>query len=168
MIGKIKLIFWLVVLLIVAYFVSMNTETRVSVNILPPDFRIEDVPLALVIIFSAILGGLVILIFAVTDWLAYKIDKLKIKRQLNLLKSDYEDCQKENKKLEEENNKFKAELETLKEQLAKCNEEKEKFSKEIEELKEENGILNQKVDILIDQLDRLEKEKKGEQENGSV
>ncbi len=57
---------------------------------------------------------------------------------------------------------------TLKEQHAKCNEEKEKFSKEIEELKEENGILNQKVDILIDQLDRLEKEKKGEQENGSV
>jgi len=168
MIGKIKLVFWLIILLIVAYFVSMNTATRVSVNILPPDFRIEDVPLALVIIFSAILGGLIILIFAVTDWFAYKIDKLKLKRQLNLLKSDFEECQKENKSLEEKNKQMETELESLKNQFNQCNEEKEKLLKEIEELREENGILNQKVDILIDQLDRLEKENKGEDKDGSV
>ncbi len=160
MLGKIKLVFWLVLLLVVAYFVSMNTEPKVSVNILPPDIRIENIPLALVIIFSMILGGLLILVIAITDWFAYKIEKLKLKRKLNLLTYDYENCQKENKKLSEKNTKLKTEVDTLKNQLLQIQQENQNLSNEISKLEEENKLLNQKVDVLIDQLDLIEKERK--------
>ncbi len=171
MLGKIKLVFWLILLLVVAYFVSMNTEPKVSVNILPPDIRIENVPMALVIVFSMILGGLLVLVIAITDWFAYKIEKLKLKRKLNLLSYDYEDCKKENEKLSEENTKLKAEVETLQNQLSQIQQENQRLVDEISKLKEENQLLNQKVDVLIDQLDFIEKEKreqdKKEQEKSS-
>lgn len=103
MIGKIKLIIWLVILLLVAYFVSMNVEPQVSIRLLPT-YKTPEVPMALIIIFSMIVGALVILIFTITDWISFKIEKLKLKRQINLLKSDLETCQKKIKKLEEEKN----------------------------------------------------------------
>lgn len=160
MLGKIKLVFWLILLLVVAYFVSMNTEPKVSVNILPPDIRIQDVPMALVIVFSMILGGLLVLVIAITDWFAYKIEKLKLKRKLNLMSYDYEDCKKENAKLTEENTKLKAEVETLQSELSQIQQENQNLANEISKLKEENQLLNQKIDVLIDQLDLIEKEKK--------
>ncbi len=160
MLGKIKLVFWLILLLVVAYFVSMNTEPKVSVNILPPDIRIENVPMALVIIFSVILGGLLVLIIAITDWFSYKIEKLKLKRKLNLITYDYEDCKKESEKLKEENTKLKAEVETLQKQLEEIEKDNKNLSTEISKLKEENQLLNQKIDVLIDQLDMIEKEKR--------
>jgi peptidoglycan hydrolase CwlO-like protein len=145
----------------------MNTEPKVSVNILPPDIKIQDVPMALVIVFSMILGGLLVLIIAITDWFSYKIDKLKLKRKLNLITYDFENCQKENEKLKEENATLKTEVENLQNQLSLTQQENQNLANEISKLKEENQLLNQKIDVLIDQLDLIEKERKEKKEESS-
>jgi len=126
MLNKIKLILWLIILLAVAYFVSMNVQPTISVNILP-DIKTPELPLALIIIISMIIGAILILIFTITDWFAFKIEKLKLKRQLNLTKDDLEKCKKENKKLKEEIENFKNQLEVEKNKKSiKVEEEKEK------------------------------------------
>ncbi len=110
MLSKIKLILWLLILLAVAYFVSMNVQPSVSVKILPT-LNTPELPLALIIIISMIIGALVIILMALSDWLAFQVEKLKIKRQLNLTKSDLEKCQKENEKLKKEIEELKNQLE---------------------------------------------------------
>ncbi|RMA96188.1 lipopolysaccharide assembly protein LapA domain-containing protein [Hydrogenothermus marinus] len=126
MINKIKLIFWLIILLAVAYFVSMNVQPSVSINILPT-LKTPQLPLALIIIISMIIGAIVILLFAITDWFSFKIEKLKVIRQLNLTKNELEKCQKENEKL-------KKEVEDLKKQLEI---EKNKQNIQVEEVEKE-------------------------------
>lgn len=113
--NKIKLILWLVILLAVAYFVSMNTSPSVSVNILP-SLKTPEIPLALVIIVSIIIGAILILFFAITDWIAYKIEKMKIKRNLKLAQKEVEKCRKELKEKEETIKKLEGEIEILKNQ----------------------------------------------------
>ena len=130
MINKIKLILWLVILLAVAYFVSMNTEPKVSVKILPT-YQTPEIPIALIIILSMILGAILILIFTITDWISFKIEKLKLKRQVNLAKNDLEKCQKSIKSLEEENKKLKEQLEI----------EKNKQNIKVEVQENKNGSL---------------------------
>ncbi|EDP72916.1 lipopolysaccharide assembly protein LapA domain-containing protein [Hydrogenivirga sp. 128-5-R1-1] len=110
MLSKIKLIIWLLILLAVAYFVSMNVQPSVSVKILPT-LNTPELPLALIIIISMIIGALVIILMALSDWLAFQVEKLKIKRQLNLTKDELEKCQKENEKLKKENEELKNQLE---------------------------------------------------------
>ena len=110
MLSKIKLIIWLLILLAVAYFVSMNVQPKVSVKILPT-LNTPELPLALIIIISMIIGALVIIIMALSDWLAFQVEKLKIKRQLNLTKDELEKCQKENEKLKKENEELKKQIE---------------------------------------------------------
>ena len=110
MLSKIKLILWLLILLAVAYFVSMNVQPSVSVKILPT-LNTPELPLALIIIISMIIGALVIILMALSDWLAFQVEKLKIKRQLNLTKDELEKCQKENEKLKKEIEELKNQLE---------------------------------------------------------
>ncbi len=115
MIGKIRLVIWLIILLLVAYFVSMNTQPSVAIKLLPT-YETPQLPLALIIILSMILGAIMILMFTITDWFVFKVEKLKLKRQLNLTKHELEKCQKKNKELEEEINKLKEELDLTKKQ----------------------------------------------------
>lgn len=111
--SKIKLILWLIILLCVAYFVSMNTTPSVSVNILP-NLKTPEIPLALVIIVSIIIGALMIIIFAITDWIAYRIDKLKLQRNIKNLEKELDKCRKEIQQREEQIKKLEGEVELLK------------------------------------------------------
>lgn len=110
MLNKIKLILWLIILLAVAYFVSMNVQPTISVNIMP-NLKTPELPLALIIIISMIFGAILILFFTITDWFTFKIEKLKIKRKLNLTKDELEKCKKENQNMKNEIENLKRELE---------------------------------------------------------
>jgi len=124
--NKIKLIIWLIILLAVAYFVSMNTSPNVSVNILPT-LKTPEIPLALVIIVSIIIGAVLILFFAITDWFAYKIDRIKLSRKLKHTEKELEKCKQNLQEKEEEIKKLKGEIEILKNEknIAVKTEEKE-------------------------------------------
>ncbi|WP_029521182.1 lipopolysaccharide assembly protein LapA domain-containing protein [Persephonella sp. IF05-L8] len=120
--NKIKLILWLIILLAVAYFVSMNTSPNVSVKILPT-LQTPEIPLALIIIASIIIGAALIIIFAITDWIAYKIDKMKLSRNLK----------------------------SAEKELAKCKQQLEEKDKKIEELKIELEVMKNKENITVKQ-----------------
>ncbi len=111
--NKIKLILWLIILLAVAYFVSMNTSPKVSVNILPT-LKTPEIPLALVIIVSIIIGAILILIFTITDWISYKIDKIKLNRNIKSLEKEMEKLKKQLETKEETIKKLEGEIEILK------------------------------------------------------
>jgi uncharacterized integral membrane protein len=113
MLNKIKLILWLIILLAVAYFVSMNTQPSISVNLLPT-YKTPEIPLALVIIISVILGAVLILIFTITDWVSFKIEKLKLKKEISNLEKNIKRCSEEKDKLNESIKKLQEEIETLK------------------------------------------------------
>jgi len=110
MISKIKLILWLVILLATAYFVSMNTQPQISIKLLPT-YETPQIPLAIIIILSIVIGAVLILIFTITDWIAFKFEKLKLKRKISTLEKDLENCKKSIKSLEEENKSLKEQLE---------------------------------------------------------
>ncbi|WP_457634877.1 lipopolysaccharide assembly protein LapA domain-containing protein [Persephonella sp.] len=111
--NKIKLILWLVILLAVAYFVSMNTTPKISVNILPT-FKTPEIPLAIVIIVSIIIGAVLILLFTITDWIAYKIDKIKLSRNIKHLENELERCRSQIKQKEDQIKKLEEEIQVLK------------------------------------------------------
>ncbi|WP_456464893.1 lipopolysaccharide assembly protein LapA domain-containing protein [Persephonella sp.] len=111
--NKIKLILWLVILLAVAYFVSMNTTPKISVNILPT-FKTPEIPLAIVIIVSIIIGAVLILLFTITDWIAYKIDKIKLSRNIKHLKNELERCRSQINQKEDQIKKLEEEIQVLK------------------------------------------------------
>ncbi|WP_457623765.1 LapA family protein [Persephonella sp.] len=113
MLNKIKLILWLIILLAVAYFVSMNTQPNVSVNILPT-YKTPEIPLALIIIISVILGAVLILIFTITDWFTFKIEKLKLKKEISNFEKKLKKCEEEKEKIIKEKEKLKEEIELLK------------------------------------------------------
>ncbi|WP_457626153.1 lipopolysaccharide assembly protein LapA domain-containing protein [Persephonella sp.] len=71
-------------------------------------------PLALVIIVSIIIGALMIIIFAITDWIAYRIDKLKLQRNIKNLEKELDKCRKEIQQKEEQIKKLEGEVELLK------------------------------------------------------
>lgn len=50
-----RLIFWIIIILIITFFIIFNVEPRVNIFILP-GITLKDMPLALVIIISIILG----------------------------------------------------------------------------------------------------------------
>ena len=121
MLGKIKLIFWLLAILIVAYFVSMNSEPKISITIFP-NVQTKPLPLSLVIVGSIILGTVLILILTITDWIMFKIENLKSKKRIKSLEK---------------------EVKNLQERLEKCNKEKEEINSQIQ------NIDNNKVDAEV-------------------
>ncbi|MEZ0322931.1 MAG: LapA family protein [Hydrogenothermaceae bacterium] len=86
MLSKLRLIIWLFILLIVAYFVAMN-NTTVTVNLLP-GYQTVPMPLSIVIIFSVIIGSILAIILTIGDWIRFKIENSKLSKQLK-------DCQQE-------------------------------------------------------------------------
>lgn len=86
MLSKIRLIIWLIILLLVAYFVAMNTTT-VSVNLIP-GYQTVPMPLSVVIVFSAVIGAILALIFTLGDWIKFKLEINRLNKQL-------QNCEKE-------------------------------------------------------------------------
>ncbi|MGC9080578.1 lipopolysaccharide assembly protein LapA domain-containing protein [Sulfurihydrogenibium sp.] len=86
MLNKIRFIIWLVIMLLVAYFVSMNS-TSISVNLIP-GYQTVPLPLSIVIIVSLIIGAILAVILTVGDWIKFKLEIKKLKKQL-------ENCEKE-------------------------------------------------------------------------
>ncbi len=131
MLNKIKLFFWLIIILAVAYFVSVNTEPKVSVKLLP-NYQTPEASISLVAVISMVVGAFIVLIFTVIDWFSYKMEKRKLKKQLAHLEEDLNKCRKEKEELEKEIEKLTKE---------KAFPENESLNLEKEE--EENGTLRQ-------------------------
>ncbi len=75
-----RLIFWIIIILIVAFFVVFNVQPQVKVHILP-GFTLENIPLALVIIISFILGMLSGVILSLSQVIKYKLEIRKLKKE---------------------------------------------------------------------------------------
>lgn len=92
MLSKIRLILWLIILVIVAYFVAMN-NTIVTINLLP-GYQTVPVPLSVVIILSLTIGAIIALVFTMGDWIRFKMEKSRLSKQL-------QDCLAEKSMLEQ-------------------------------------------------------------------
>ncbi len=90
MLSKIRFIVWLFILILVAYFVAMNNMS-VSVNIFP-GYATIPLPLSVLMVISIVLGAILTLIIAISDWIRFKIEISKLKKQLD-------ECEKERKSL---------------------------------------------------------------------
>lgn len=95
MLSKIRLVIWLIILLLVAYFVAMNT-TSVSVNLIP-GYQTVPMPLSIVIIFSAVIGAIFALTLTIGDWIKFKMEIGKLNKQL-------QNCEKEKQVLMQSKN----------------------------------------------------------------
>jgi putative membrane protein len=69
-----KLILWIIFLLLVVFFVVFNVEPKVTVHLLP-GVALENIPLALVIIVSFVLGLLFGLSFFLVQMLKRSLRK---------------------------------------------------------------------------------------------
>ncbi len=111
MLSKIRLIFWLIAILIIAYFVSINSEPRISITIFP-NVKTQPLPLSLIIVGSLILGTILILIIAISDWIVFYLEKAKLKKKIKSLEKDLDNLRKElekcNKNLESYRSKEKS------------------------------------------------------------
>jgi uncharacterized integral membrane protein len=101
MLSKLRIVLWLAILLIVAYFVAMNT-TYVSVNLLP-GYQTVPMPLSVVIVFSVIIGAILSLILTIGDWVKFKLEINRLNKQL-------QNCEKEKQQLLQNTNQFKEEV----------------------------------------------------------
>ncbi|MCX7759951.1 MAG: LapA family protein [Hydrogenothermaceae bacterium] len=104
MLSKIRLIVWLIILLVVAYFVAMN-NTTVTVNLFP-GYQTVPMPLSIVIIFSVIVGAILAIILTIGDWIKFKVENSKLSKQLKDCQQQLNNLQQissQPKKSEEEN-----------------------------------------------------------------
>lgn len=98
MLGKIRFAVWLFIMVVVAYFVAMN-NISVSINLLP-GYETIPLPLSVIIVISIVLGAILTLIVAIGDWIKFKIEIAKLKKQI-------EECEKERKSfISKTNEKF--------------------------------------------------------------
>jgi len=108
MLSKIRFIIWLLIIFIVAFFVSMNSEPKISIKLFP-GYQTTPLPLSIVIVGSLIMGAILILIMAITDWLKFKIETVKLKTKVSKLEKELKNCQGEREKLSQELTKLKEE-----------------------------------------------------------
>jgi uncharacterized integral membrane protein len=108
MLSKIRFIIWLLIIFVVAFFVSMNSEPKISIKLFP-GYQTEPLPLSIVIVGSLIMGAILILIMAITDWLKFKIETVKLKTRVSKLEKELKKCQEERDKLSQELTKLKEE-----------------------------------------------------------
>ncbi|NPA54531.1 MAG: LapA family protein [Aquificae bacterium] len=127
MVNKLKLFLWLIIIIFIAYFASINTEPMVSVK-LPPDYVTPKAPIGFVLVVSMVVGAFLVLMFTIIDWLSYKMDKRKLRKQIARLEVELERAKKEKEKLQEELRKLKEENFFLKEKQPEKSEVKENGS----------------------------------------
>ncbi|MCD6489645.1 MAG: LapA family protein [Thermodesulfobacterium sp.] len=76
----IRLIIWIIITLSVVFFVVFNVEPKVQVHLLP-GVTLENIPLALVIIISFILGLLAGMILFLGQIIKYQLELRKVKKE---------------------------------------------------------------------------------------
>jgi len=76
----IRLILWIIVILLVVFFVIFNVEPKVKVHLFP-GITLENIPLALVIIISFILGLLSGMILFLGQLIKYQLELRRVKKQ---------------------------------------------------------------------------------------
>lgn len=81
MIGRI--IIWILIILLITFFIVFNIEPKVRVYLFP-GITLEDIPLALVIIISFILGLLSGMIIFLGQIVKYQLELRKTKKSENL------------------------------------------------------------------------------------
>jgi putative membrane protein len=79
MLSKIGFILWLFILLIAGYFAIMN-NTSVTVNLL--GYQTVSLPLSIIILISIIVGAIPAILIAIGDWIKFKIEISRLKKQL--------------------------------------------------------------------------------------
>ena len=81
-----KLLLWIVILLLVVLFVAFNVDPKVTVHLLP-GISLEGIPLALVIIFSFVLGLLLGLLLVYPKLLKAKLQIYQLERKTKDIKA---------------------------------------------------------------------------------
>ncbi len=92
-----RLIFWIVIILLVAFFVIFNVEPKVQVHLFP-GATLENIPLALVIIVSFILGLLSGVILSLSQVIKYKLKIRKLEKQEKLRSESLSQSKREEEK----------------------------------------------------------------------
>ncbi len=87
-----KIIIWVVIVLSITFFVVFNVEPKVKVSLLP-GFTLEEIPLALVIIISFILGLLSGLLIFLSELLRSKLKLSKLEKEIKELSKEKRDAQ---------------------------------------------------------------------------
>jgi len=77
----VRLILWILIILCVAFFVIFNVEPKVTLHLFP-GFTIQNIPLALVIIISFVLGLLAGVIFSLGQVIKYKMKLRRLSKEL--------------------------------------------------------------------------------------
>lgn len=75
-----RLILWIIIVLLIAFFVIFNVEPKVQIHLFP-GITLENIPLALVIIISFILGLLSGMILFLGQIIKYQLELRKAKKQ---------------------------------------------------------------------------------------
>ena len=82
-----RLIFWVAIILLVAFFVIFNVEPRVEVHVLPGK-TLENIPLALVIIVSFIAGLLTGVLLALSQVIKHRLELRKLRKEKEKLEKE--------------------------------------------------------------------------------
>ena len=75
-----RLIIWIIITLLIVFFVVFNIEPKVQVHLFP-GMTLEDIPLALVIIISFILGLLAGMILFLGQIIKYQLELRRVKKE---------------------------------------------------------------------------------------
>ena len=75
-----RLIIWIIITLLIVFFVVFNIEPRVQVHLFP-GMTLENIPLALVIIISFILGLLAGMILFLGQIIKYQLELRRAKKE---------------------------------------------------------------------------------------
>jgi|ADKJ01.1.fsa_nt_gi Uncharacterized integral membrane protein len=105
MLSKIRLILWLFILLIAGYFVAMN-NISVTVNLLP-GYQTVPLPLSIIILMSIIIGAILAILIAIGDWIKFKIEISRLKKQLEICEKEKESLKMNSLKESEQSSKSK-------------------------------------------------------------
>ena len=144
MLVKLRIVLWLIIVAFVAYFVSLNMEPKVSVNIIS-DIKTPEYPIGVLLVFGMVVGAIIVWALSTIDWINQKLEKRKLKRQVEELKAELNSCKKENEELKDKVDKLEGLKSPLEEVKLEENEiplEKESKEEKTEEV-EESGSLRQ-------------------------
>lgn len=75
-----RLIIWIIITLLIVFFVVFNIEPKVQVHLFP-GMTLENIPLALVIIISFILGLLAGMILFLGQIIKYQLELRRVKKE---------------------------------------------------------------------------------------
>ncbi len=135
MLVKLRIVLWLIIVAFVAYFVSLNMEPKLSINILP-DIKTPEYPIGVLLVFGMVVGAVIVWALSLIDWIHQKIEKRKLHRELEELREELSKCKKENEELKDKVDKLEGLKSPLEEVKVEENEiplEKEEKTREVEE-----------------------------------